>query len=77
MKHTKSIVRPEEGFGPPDERPNRLAMFLTAEDALMVYKALHSREMDGGCDRLKFLIEEHYEEATGERLLEPWEWDDD
>lgn len=66
-----------QSFSPYPDKGERLTLELTAEDALNVYKALNGyRFNDGRVDRLVHLIELNYEVAVGERLTEPWEWED-
>lgn len=69
----KSIVRPENTV----EAEPRLAFFLTADDTFLFYQLLNGHCLtDGRGERLDFLIREHYEDTFGERLTEPWEWED-
>ena len=70
----KSEAFPETVVG---GRGKRLMLLLTPEDALRMYQAIHFVTNSGRDEKLRRLFEDVYEDATGERLLEPWEWEDD
>ena len=55
----------------------RLALFLTEEDALNVYKALSGVQFhDARVDHLERMISSMFERTFDNRLTEPWEWEE-